>query len=46
MGWINNEKKIQEANKWWGHNFSRQSTEKCETKYRNENYILGHPEWK
>ena len=26
-----------------GHDFSRQITEKCEIKYGNENYILGHP---
>ena len=24
------------------HDFSRQITEKCGTKYGNENYILGH----
>ena len=29
-----------------GHGFSRQITEKCGTKYENENYILGHPKWK
>ena len=29
-----------------GHDFSRQITEKCGTKYGNENYILGHPKWK
>ena len=29
-----------------GHVFSRQITEKCGTKYENENYILGHPKWK
>ena len=29
-----------------GHNFSRQITEKCGTKYENGNYILGHPKWK
>ena len=29
-----------------GHDFSRQITEKCETKYGNGNYILGHPKWK
>ena len=29
-----------------GHGFSRQITEKCETKYWYGNYILGHPEWK
>ena len=29
-----------------GHGFSRQITEKCETKYENVNYILGHPKWK
>ena len=29
-----------------GHGFSRQITEKCETKYENGNYILGHPKWK
>ena len=46
MGWINKGKtKIQEANKWLGHDFSRQITEKCGTKYKNENYILGHPKW-
>ena len=28
------------------HGFSRQITEKCETKYGNGNYILGHPKWK
>ena len=26
-----------------GHDFSRQISEKSETKYGNENYILGHP---
>ena len=29
-----------------GHSFSRQITEKCGTKYGNENYILEHPKWK
>ena len=29
-----------------GHDFSRQITEKCETKYENENHILGHSKWK
>ena len=29
-----------------GHDFSRQITEKCGTKYENGNYILGHPKWK
>ena len=29
-----------------GHNFSRQITEKCITKYENENYILGQQKWK
>ena len=29
-----------------GHDFSRQITEKCGTKYGNGNYILGHPKWK
>ena len=28
------------------HGFSRKITEKCETKYENENYILRHPQWK
>ena len=28
------------------HVFSRQITEKCGTKYANENYSLGHPKWK
>ena len=29
-----------------GHDFSRQITGKCGTKYGNGNYILGHPKWK
>ena len=29
-----------------GHGFSRQIMEKCGSKYRNGNYILGHPKWK
>ena len=29
-----------------GHDFSRQITKKCGTKYENGNYILGHPKWK
>ena len=29
-----------------GHGFSRPITEKCETKYGNGNYTLGHPKWK
>ena len=29
-----------------GHNFFRQITEKCGSKYGNGNYILGHPKWK
>ena len=29
-----------------GHNFSRQITKKCGTKYENENYILGQMEMK
>ena len=29
-----------------GHGFSRQITEKCDYKYENGNYILGHPKWK
>ena len=28
------------------HGFSRQIMRKCGTKYKNENYILGHPKWK
>ena len=46
MGSINKAKnKIQET-KMMGHDFSRQITEKCGTKYGNGNYILGHPKWK
>ena len=29
-----------------GHDFSRQITEKCRTKYGNGNYNLEHPKWK